>query len=85
MWRKRCHDNLRRARRKLENGMHIRFDKPIHFNDGHEGRDFIVHKRGRRVELARPGQAFASYSIRHLSTAPWVEVPHARVHKATFA
>jgi len=87
-WRRRCLDRLsRRAAQPLEHGMHIRLPAAIRFTDGHEGTDFIVHKRGRRIALAKPGSGYPSYRITNLCDMAWTVVPpptQTRVHKTVF-
>jgi len=87
-WRRRCLDRLaQRAERPLEHGMHIRLPHPIKFTDGHEGTDFVVHKRGRKIALAKLGSDFAGYRISGLRDMPWSIVPpptQTRVHKTVF-
>ena len=84
LWRKRCFEALRKSSRPLEDGMHIRLNKAITFTDGYEGRDFIVHRRGRAIELGLEDNAHARYRIRKVRTLDWVEIPHTRVHKTVF-
>ncbi|PZU68482.1 MAG: hypothetical protein DI546_20520, partial [Rhizobium sp.] len=87
-WRRRCLDRLaQRSERPLEHGMHIRLPHPIKFVDGHEGTDFVVHKRGRKIALAKLGSDFPGYRISGLRDMPWTIVPpptHTRVHKTVF-
>ena len=84
LWRKRCFEALRKRRRPLENGMHIRLRRSMRFTDGHEGRDFVVYRRGRAVELGLIGESYARYRLRHLRSLDWVEIPHTCVHKTLF-
>ena len=87
-WRRRCLDRLaRRTDRPLEHGMHIRLPHPIKFVDGYEGTDFVVHKRGRKIALAKLGCDYAGYRISGLRDMPWTIVPpptQTRVHKTVF-
>ncbi len=87
-WRRRCLDRLaRHATQPLEHGMHIRLPSAIRFTDGHEGTDFIVHKRGRSIALAKPGSGYPSYRITGLRDMAWSVVPpepRTRVHKTVF-
>lgn len=55
--------------------MHIRLPHPIKFVDGHEGTDFVVHKRGRKIALAKLGSDFPGYRISGLRDMPWTIVP----------
>ena len=87
-WRRRCLDRLaRRAAQRLEDGMHIRLAHAVPFTDGHEGTDFIVHKRGRKIALAKPGSGYAGYRITGLRDLAWTIVPRppeTRIHKTVF-
>ena len=87
-WRRRCLDRLaRRAAQPLEDGMHIRLAHAVRFTDGHEGTDFIVHKRGRKIALAKPGSGYAGYRISGLRNLAWTIVPpprETRIHKTVF-
>lgn len=87
-WRRRCLDRLAtRASRPLEHGMHIRLPHAIKFTDGHEGTDFIVHKRGRRIALAKPESGYPAYRISGLRDMAWTIVPpppRTQVHKTVF-
>lgn len=87
-WRRRCLDRLaQRSTRPLEHGMHIRLPRTMKFTDGHEGTDFIVHKRGRKIALAKLGSDYAGYRISGLRDMAWIVVPppaQTRVHKTVF-
>ncbi|KAK0332006.1 hypothetical protein LTR94_026642 [Friedmanniomyces endolithicus] len=83
-WRRRCLERLATPVRPLEHGMHIRLPNPVRFTDGYEGDEFIVHKRGRKIALAKPGSGYPSYRIGGLRDLPWTLVPQTRVHKTVF-
>jgi hypothetical protein len=84
-WRRRCIDNLARASRPLEHGMRIRLPSPVKFTDGYEGDEFIVHRRGRKIELAKPGCSYPGYRLSGLRQMAWIIVPETKVHKTVFA
>lgn len=84
-WRRRCIDNLARASRPLEHGMRIRLPSPVKFTDGYEGDEFIVHRRGRKIGLAKPGCSYPGYRLSGLRQMAWIIVPETKVHKTVFA
>ena len=84
-WRRRCIDNLARASRPLEHGMRIRLPSPVKFTDGYEGDEFIVHRRGRKIGLAKPGCGYPGYRLSGLRQMAWIIVPETKVHKTVFA
>ena len=84
VWRRRCIDNLARARRRLEHGMKIKLATPVSFTDGYAGDEFTVHKQGRSIRLARPGSTYAGYRITNLRQLAWTPIVETRVHKTMF-
>lgn len=83
-WRRRCIDNLARSARPLEHGMRIRLPSPVRFTDGYEGAEFVVHKRGRKLTLAKPGVSYPEYRLSNLRQLAWTVVPEMKVHKTVF-
>lgn len=83
-WRERCRENLDRRRRVLADGDRIRLAETVTFTDGHEGCEFLIQKRGRRLVLRDP-ETKASYRISRLMERAWTIVPATRVHKTPFA
>lgn len=86
-WRRRCLERLATPVRPLEHGMHIRLPSKVTFVDGYEGDEFIVHKRGRKISLAIPGNSYPKYRIGNLRKWAWTLVPpkpETRVHKTVF-
>jgi hypothetical protein len=83
-WRKRCLANLQRRSRKLQDGDRIKLPAPMKFTDGHEGDEFIVEKRGRRVVLRDPTSRLG-YRISGFMERAWTVVPQTKVHKTIFA
>jgi len=83
-WRKRCLANLQRRSRKLQDGDRIKLAAPMKFTDGHEGDEFIVEKRGRRVVLRDPTSRLG-YRISGFMERAWTVVPLTKVHKTIFA
>ena len=83
-WRKRCLANLQRRLRKLQDGDRIKLPAPMKFTDGHEGDEFIVEKRGRRVVLRDPASRLG-YRITGFMERAWTVVPQTKVHKTIFA
>lgn len=83
-WRRRCAENLKRRSRKLADGDRIRLPEAVKFSDGHEGREFIVEKRGRRMTLRDP-ESHGRYRISRLMERQWQVVPTTKVHKTIFA
>lgn len=83
-WRKRCLANLQRRSRKLQDGDRIKLPAPMKFTDGHEGDEFIVEKRGRRVVLRDPTSRLG-YRITGFMERAWTVVPQTKVHKTIFA
>ena len=83
-WRKRCLANLQRRSRKLQDGDRIKLAAPMKFTDGHEGDEFIVEKRGRRVVLRDPTSRLG-YRISGFMERAWTVLPQPKVHKTIFA
>lgn len=83
-WRRRCIDNLTQRTRTLEHGMRIKLPAPVTFTDGFSSDEFIVHKRGRKISLAKPGSDYAGYRITGLMQMAWTIVAETRVHKTMF-
>ncbi len=68
--------------------MHIRLPSKVTFVDGYEGDEFIVHKRGRKISLAIPGNSYPKYRIGNLRKWAWTLVPpkpETRVHQPVSA
>ena len=84
-WRRRCIDNLACSSRPLEHGMRIRLPAPVRFTDGYEGDEFVVHKQGRRIALAKPGSSYPGYRLTGLRRMAWTVVPETKVHRTVFA
>ena len=72
-WRRRCLERLATPVRPLEHGMHIRLPSKVTFVDGYEGDEFIVHKRGRKISLAIPGNS--SSAGKSAYTTPLLSTP----------
>ena len=83
-WRRRCAENLKRRSRKLSDGDRIRLAEPVKFSDGHEGKESVVEKRGRRMILRDP-EGQCRYRINRLMERQWQAVPTTKVHKTIFA
>jgi len=80
-WRRRC--LLRMHGRKVENGMRLRFPRPISFGDGHSGTEFIVVKKGDSVTF-RSSEGRGRYRITGFRDMSWTVVPETRVHRTVF-
>jgi hypothetical protein len=83
-WRERCRANIARRARKLPDGARIRLAEPMRFTDGHEGQEFVVCKRGRRVVLRDP-ETGNRYRITRLMQRDWLIVPVTKIHRTIFA
>ena len=83
-WRRRCLARLRLHGRKVENGMRLRFPRPISFGDGHSGTEFIVVKKGESVTF-RNGEGRGHYRITGFRDLPWTVVPETKIHRTVFA
>ena len=83
-WRRRCRDNLQRRARPIEHGMRIRPSEPLRFTDGHEGTDFIVEKRGRRLAFVDPVTR-GRYRISRFAERSWAVISETKVHRTVFA
>ena len=83
-WRRRCLVQLRLRARKVENGMRIRFPRPIKFSDGHSDTEFIVVKRGEKITF-RNAAGHGHYRISHFRDLAWSVVPETKVHRTVFA
>lgn len=83
-WRRRCLMRLRMHGRKLEDGMRLRFPRPISFGDGHAGTEFIVVKKGDSVTF-RSSEGRGRYRITGFRDMSWTVVPETRVHRTVFA
>lgn len=83
-WRRRCHANLARRARKIEDGDRINLASALAFSDGHVGNEFIVVKRGRRLSFRDPDTR-QGYAISRFMERDWTVVPVTKVHKTIFA
>lgn len=83
-WRRRCWFTLLRRNRTITDGMRIRFPEPVRFVDGHEGREFLIEKRGRSLCLRDPDRR-SRYRFSHFLESKWVVVRETKVHKTIFA
>ncbi|MBD8546913.1 hypothetical protein IFT82_09220 [Sphingomonas sp. CFBP 8760] len=83
-WRRRCLVRLRMHGRKVENGMRLRFPRPISFGDGHSGTEFIVVKIGEKITF-RNAEGRGRYRITGFRDMSWTVVPETKVHRTVFA
>lgn len=82
-WRRRCLVRLRMHGRRVEDGMRLRFPRPISFGDGHSGTEFIVVKKGKRITF-RNAEGRGHYRITSFRDLPWTVVPETKVHRTVF-
>lgn len=82
-WRRRCLVRLRLHARKIEDGMRLRFPRPMAFGDGHSGTDFIVVKKGESVTF-RSDVGRSRYRITGFRDLAWMVVPETKVHRTVF-
>lgn len=83
-WRRRCLARLRLHGRKVEDGMRLRFPRPISFGDGHSGTEFIVVKKGESVTF-RSDAGHGHYRVTGFRDLSWTVVPEIKVHRTVFA
>lgn len=83
-WRRRCHANLAKRARSIEDGARVKLPTPIKFTDGHAGDEFIVEKRGRRLTFLDPDTR-RRYRISGFLQLSWTVVRETKVHKTIFA
>ncbi len=82
-WRNRCHRNLRLAKRKLKDGMVIRFPAPLEFTDGSKVSEFRVRKEGRGMVLTSMS-GYGRYRVRNLMKLAFEIVPERKPPKTFF-
>lgn len=83
-WRKNCRDRIALRRRKITDGMKIKFDQPITFQDGYSGDEFVA-VRGRGGLAFRVAGRANLYRISGVATLPWRVIPETKVYKTVFA
>jgi hypothetical protein len=82
-WRRRCLVRLRLHARKVEDGMRLRFPRPIGFGDGHSGTEFIVVKKVEIITF-RSDIGRGRYRITSFRDLAWTVVPETKVHRTVF-